>query len=179
MKQPVLRSFFYPYIPAMINYLERWLSEKASDGWRLEAVHGWSFVFRKCSPYTAKFISYSGFGTNMGISNDYFALIKRYSRRKATINKPDSAICEVDIQKIDLDYTYFVSLRNKFYLKHYLAMLLFALVYTSLAIGLMLMNSDLAVFSLFGMALLVYSSFSVGILTYEVKHNSTSRNNSS
>lgn len=46
-------------------------------------------------------------------------------------------------------------------------------------IEIMLMNSDLAVFSLFGMALLVYSSFSVGILTYEVKHNSTSRNNSS
>lgn len=159
----------YPYIPAMINFLERWLSKKASSGWKLEEIHGWIFIFRKCKPYTAKFFSYSGFGTSNGISNEFWASKDRYSCKKSSINKLNSIIYEVDLQKIDSDFNNFVLLRNKFYLKHYFALLIFSIVYTALAIGLILIDSILSFFLIFGLALLLYSLFSVFILVCELE----------
>lgn len=173
MNYTKLSTIYHPYVPAMVNFLERWLSQKASDGWRLVELHGWKFIFRKCEPYSARFFSYSGFGTSNGISNEYWASKYRYSCSKSTISKLNSAIYEVDIRKIDSGFNHLVLLRNKFYLKHYFALLLFALVYTAFAIRLMLINSILTFFLVFGIILLMYSLFSVFILTREVKQHST------
>ena len=162
----------HPYVPALINFVERWLSQKASNGWRLEAIHGWRFVFRKCTPYTTRFFSYSSFGTSMGISYDYLRSKKRYSCSKSAINKSASIIYEVDIRKIDNDFYGFVFLRNKYYLKHYLGLLLFAIVYTVISLGLMFISSTLAVFFVIGIILLVYSLFSVFILAREISNQS-------
>ena len=169
MKQTDVISVFYPYVPALINSLERWLSQKASNGWKLEAVHGWKFVFRKCTPYTTRFFSYSGFGTSIGISYDYWVSKQRYSHSKSAINKSVSIIYEVDIRKIDNDFNSFVFLRNKYYLKHYVGLLLFSIIYTAIAIGLMFIDFSLAMFLVLGIILLVYSSFSVFVLAREIK----------
>ena len=167
----------HPYVPALINFVERWLSQKASNGWRLEAIHGWKFVFRKCTPYTTRFFSYSSFGTSKGISYDYFRSKKRYSCSKSSINKSTSIIYEVDVRKIDNDFYGFVFLRNKYYLNHYLGLLLFAIVYTVISIGLMFISSTLAIFLVIGFILLVYSLFSVFILARETSANQPRRNN--
>ncbi len=158
-----------PYIPAMVNDLERWLTKMAADGWRLEDVRGWKFSFRKCKPYTARFCSYSGFGTSYGISNDYLMSKELYSRKKSVINKSTSIIYEVDIEKIDSNYIHFFRLRNKFYLKHYLALLLFSLVCTALVGALMQKNDGLAAFLALGIIPLVYVLLSVIILAREVR----------
>ena len=167
MNNPASKVFFYLYIPATINHLERWLIKKASDGWCLKAKHGWIFVFQKSKPHITRFCYYSGFGTNMGISNDYCTVKKKYSRRNATINKSNSTICEIDVLKIDSDYFHFVSLRNKYYLKHYCGLLLFSIIYAGIALWLNLMYSDLVIFLLFGIVLFIYSMLSVAILSCE------------
>ena len=158
-----------PYTPAMINFVERWLCKKAADGWRLEKVYGWKFVFRKCRPYVTRYFSYSGFGTSSGISNEYWASKLNYACKKSVLNKMNTIIYEVDFRKINTDFNYLVFLRNKFYLKHYFALLLFAIVYVALAIKLLLVNYLFACFLMFGSILLVYSLFSVVILICEVR----------
>lgn len=166
MKDTTLKKCYYPHIPAMINLLERWLCKKAFDGWRLEEAHGWKFIFRKCKPYTTRYFSYSGFGTSNGISNEFWISKRRYSYTKSTItNKSNLIIYEVDIRKIDSEFNHIVLLRNKFYLKHYFSMLLFAIIYSTFSIGIIQMNSILSFFLAFGIILLVYSSVSVFILT--------------
>ena len=175
MRKNDVISVFYPYVPALINSVERWLTQKAFNGWRLEAVHGWKFVFRKCTPYTTRFFSYSGFGTSMGISYDYLASKQRYSNSKSTINKSVSIIYEVDVEKIDNDFNSFVLLRNKYYLKHYIGLLLFSIIHTSIAISLMFINLSLVMFLVLGIILLVYSSFSVFVLAREIKKNDRGR----
>ena len=151
----------------MVNSLERWLVEKASEGLRLEEAHGWKFIFRKCNPYKASFFSCSHFGTSNGILNEYWNSKHRYSCKKSTLNKSNSILYEVDIRKIDSQFKYFVLLRNKFYLKHYLSMLLFAICYVVLALILISINFILAFFLAFGIILLGYSLFSVFILIRE------------
>ena len=163
-----MRKIIYPYTPAMVNSLERWLSLKASDGWRLEEVHGWSFVFRKCKPYQTKYFSYTGFGTNIGISHDYWASKRRYSRNQSIVNKANLEVYEVDLEKVDVGFRQLVLLRNKFYLKHYFALLAFSIIYTMLAITLLPQSNIVSVFQLVGFISLVYSVLSVLILAYEI-----------
>jgi len=148
----------------MINCLEEWLTKKAAEGWKLEEIHGWKFVFRKCKPYAAKFFAYSGFGTSIGISHDYQASKNRYAHSKNKLNKANEFIYEVDICKIDSNFKHYVSLRNKYYTKHYLLLLIFALVYTVIGIGAMLKHTVLAVLFGFGIVLTLYALFSVLIL---------------
>ena len=169
MRQTDVISVFFPYVPALINSVERWLSQKASNGWKLEAVHGWKFVFRRCTPYTTCFFSYSSFGTSIGISYDYWVSKQRYSHSKSAINKSVSIIYEVDVRKIDNEFNSFVFLRNKYYLKHYVGLLLFSIIYTAIAISLMFINFSLAMFLVLGIILFVYSSFSIFVLACEIK----------
>ena len=159
----------YPYTPAMINHVEKWLSKKASEGLRLEEVHGWKFTFRKCKPYITRYFSYSGFGTSMGISSEYLQSKHRYALRRSSLNKSSFEIYEVDINRIDTDYGYSVLLRNKYYLRHYLGLLVFALVCTAIAIWLTLINRILAYILICECILLAYSLFSVVVLTRAIR----------
>lgn len=156
----------FPFFPAATIFLERWLTEKAADGWRLAEVHGWNFVFRKCTPYAAKYFSYVGFGTSKGICFDYLASQKRYAHNHSVINTSNLNVYEVDPKKIDSTFRHYVSLRNKFYFKHYLALLFFSVAYNILAIMLSQPNSISTIFLLFGFFLLVYSLVSITILVW-------------
>ena len=160
----------YPYIPATVNFMENWLTKKAADGWKLEEVYGWKFVFRRCKPYVTKYFSYSTFGTNMGISNDYWISKKQYSLSNSTLNKLNLQIYEVDVRKIDKHFAHLVLFRNKFYLKHYFALLLFALINIMLMIGFIKIHTAFIFFLIFEILLLSYSIFAVIILISEIRH---------
>lgn len=176
MKQDVFQKIIHPYTPATINSLEIWLRKKASVGWRLERVHGWIFVFRRCKPYNTRFIGYSSFGTSIGISNDYCASKNRYARNKSTINKSYFPIYEVDINKIDSGLDCFVLMRDKFFLKHYLMLFFFALSYIILAFHLIKKHFALILFGIIGVLLLAYSLWSILILTRDmIRHNRDNR----
>ena len=173
MKDNKLCAIVHPYTPATVNDLERWLQKQASIGWRLEEIRGWKFVFRKCKPYECKFFCYSGLGKSIGISYDYYASKNRYAAAKAPINKENSIVYEVDVSKIDIDFKYYISLRNKYYLKHYLGFLLFALAYTLVPLWLVLVGRNLPIlfFVFVGLLMFAYSLFSVVVLLREIKRN--------
>ena len=121
-------SIIYPYVPAMSNTVERWLKQRTVEGWRLVENNQWRFTFIKCAPYESEYFMYSGFGKSAGLSFDYHMVKMKYGKAKSKINKEHSPICEVDIIKIDMDYTTYKKLRNKYYIKHYLALSLYSLL---------------------------------------------------
>lgn len=163
-----LKKFFFPYIPAMVNILERWLSRKALDGWRLENACGWIFVFRKCTPYKTRFFAYNNIGTSKGIAGDY-ALSKRlYARRKSPINKQNHEIYEVDVDKIDKFFETTVLLRNKFYLKRYFIGTLFSIIFILPSIYMMMVHHIFIVFVIFWGSIFLYSLVSIFIMIREI-----------
>lgn len=164
---------FHPYIPAMVNALEQWLCQKASDGWRLEEVHGWMFRFRKCEPYPTKFFCYSGFGASKGISYDFYNSKNQYSRSGSALNKSSAIIYEADIEKLDANFTHLIRLRNKYYQKHYGLLLLFACLYLVLAIGFVQTDYVRAFILFLGVVALVYAFISVLILFRWAHRNTT------
>ncbi len=167
---------FYPYVPATANFMEKWLTKKAAAGWKLEDVHGWKFVFRRCKPYVGKYFSNATFGRNKGIYNDYWISKKLYSRSNSTLNKLNLQIYEVDVKKIDQKFTHMILFRNKFYLKHYFSLFLFALINIILTIGLTKVHNCFYLFLMFEMVLLVYSIFAVIILICKIKSSLKERN---
>ena len=172
MRTSKMIRVIHPYTPAMLNFLESWLMQKAADGWRLEEVCGWKFIFRGCKPYNTKYFAYSGFGTGTGISNEYWSSKSRYSLSKSTINKQNTFLYEVDVAKIDADFKCYISLRNKFYLKHYIGLLIYSMVYIiflSLAVQRHLPHIYAIFFYAIGATVCAYSLLSVFCLLVKQK----------
>ena len=165
-------KIIHPYSPAMVNHIERWLCAKALQGWQLEDVRGWKFVFRKCKPYITRYCSYDSFGKERGLVYDYLTSKKLYclSGSLSSLNRKNAIIYEADNKKIDLGFEQFIMQRNKYYLKHYLLFILYALVNTVAAIWLMQQSHIFSVLLFIGVVLLVYSVVSVVILIYEIRH---------
>jgi hypothetical protein len=152
----------------MVNILERWLSKKALNGWRLEKVYGWIFVFRKCTPYKTRFFAYNNIGTSKGIDSDY-ALSKRlYARKKSPINKQNNDIFEVDVDKIDRFFEATVLLRNKFYLKRYFVWTLFGIITTLPSIYMTMIHHIFIVSVIFWGSIFLYSLVSIFIMIREI-----------
>ncbi len=168
MKDTKRITFLYPYTPATIILLEKWLCKMAASGWRLERKSGWKFVFRKCKPYSTQYFYYSSFGTNLGIYYDYCQCKRRYSHSGSIINKLPSSIFEVDIEKIDADFSGYVYLRNKFYKKHYVGLLIYSLIHTVLALSLAISKAFLYIFVFIGVLLFVYSLYA--IIAFSLAH---------
>lgn len=125
MKNDII-TVIRPRLPAMVNYSERWLRQKASAGWKLIHNDRCRFVFRRCEPYDGHFLMYSGFDKSKGLSYDYYRIRENYKKSKSEINKQQSDIFEADAAKIDSDYWGFIRTRNKYYLRHYEKLCLFS-----------------------------------------------------
>lgn len=169
MSKKVSKVVVHPYIPAMIILLEHWLAERATEGWQLINVQGFKFTFQSCQPYTAKFFAYSGFDSSKGISADYWMSKTRYARKDTQLNKGSLPIYEVDQQKIDADFSSYVRLRDKYYLKHYRLLCLFSLICILLSIVLFIINRALILFAFFWVFVLLYSCISIVILSLGIK----------
>ena len=159
------KTSWFLYFPSTINTMERWLIKKAHDGWKLIDKRGWKFVFAKCSPYEAKFFSYSGFDSSRGFSYDYLASKNIYSKSKSIINKSNLEVFEVDLNKIDNGFKILVLLRNKYYLKHYL----YLSIMNFFCVLVMLFIVNVCWIILFFLIPLAYSLASAMILFCEIK----------
>ena len=115
------------------------------------------------------FFAYSGFDSSKGISADYWMSKTRYARKDTQLNKGSLPIYEVDQQKIDADFSSYVRLRDKYYLKHYRLLCLFSLICILLSIVLIIINRALILFAFFWVFVLLYSCISIVILSLGIK----------
>lgn len=166
MSKAASKVILHPYTPAMIVLLERWLAKMAAKGWRLINVKGFRFTFQRYQPYPAEFFGYFPFDTSKGVSATYWMSKTRYARKGAPLNKASLPIYEVDPQKRDADFSSYVYLRDKYYLKHYLLLGLFSLFWIVL---LTVLYKSLTAISCIWIFFLLYSCVSIGILLLEMK----------
>lgn len=128
------RVVFHPYVPAMVNQVENWLTAMSIDGWKLVDNKGWHFYFLKSREEERKYFIYSGFDSTQGITYDFYRAMDMYSKSKSKLFKRTYSIFEVDPNKIDDDFLIYRMLRNKFYRKHYIKMTFFCLLFITLSL---------------------------------------------
>lgn len=124
----------HPYIPAMVQQVEKWLEKMSQDGWKLEDKKGWIFYFIKCKKHNKKYFMYSGFDSSIGWSYDYYRAKEKYSNSQSALFKQTYQIFEIDPKKIDDDYIQYRMSRNKFYKKHYIKLAFFCITFILLTL---------------------------------------------
>ena len=150
----------HPHIRGFVNQTERWLEHQALHGFRLEEYHGWVFTFRRCQPYHALYFMYSAFNSSKEIRFDYHMAKIRYAKKNSVLNQTAYEIFELDSKKIDDDFAKYKHIRNNFYKRHYLGLLLFSVVAIVILL-LCLRNPFVWGFLLAPILLLVYSLISL------------------
>lgn len=121
-------KIIHPHIRGFVNQTERWLEHQALNGFRLEKHQGWVFTFRRCQPYHALYFMYSAFNSSKEIRFDYHMAKIRYAKKNSVLNHTAYEIFELDSKKIDDDFAKYKHIRNNFYKRHYLGLLLFSVV---------------------------------------------------
>lgn len=161
------KTVYFPNVPALVNLLESWLQNKALLGWRLEHSFGWKFTFYQCKPYKTSYFIYSRLDKSSGFSSSYYSAKNKYSRKNSILN--NFRIFEVDINKIDSDFDFYVISRNQNYFKHYLTMFFIYLFGTIVMARMVKYAPILKVVVLIGIVYMFYSLTSASILLFESK----------
>lgn len=161
------QTFIFPNIPALVNLIESWLQIKALQGWRLEHSFGWRFTFRQCKPYKTRYFIYSRRDKSSGFSHLYYSAEKRYSRKNSQLKS--FRIFEVDVNKIDSDFNFYVIARNRDYFKFYLSMFVIYLFGTIVLFKMIKYSPFLKVFTLIGALFTFYYLISCMVLLFDLK----------
>lgn len=162
------------HTPATVNRTEAWLKQQAKDGWKLVEYNGWYFVFRQCTPYDGEYLMYSSFRSEKGLSADFYTTKTIYGKAKgkSELNKKSLGIFEADLTKLDKEYFHFVKMRNSYYLKQYIFIIVFSVFAFLLALVAILLEptANQNKFLLFvSLPFLIYSAISLIILLKDIK----------
>lgn len=117
------KTIIHPFISAMVNQVESWLSDMSLNGWILEEQKGWKFTFVKSASKKREYFMYSAVDLSKGFWADYHMAEKRYKLNQSKLMSSCSMF-EVDSNKIDAQYSQYKSIRNNYYKKHYLKLFL-------------------------------------------------------
>lgn len=164
----ITKEVLFPYIPALVNRLEKWLTKMSLNGWHLIDVTGWKFRFIKARPTSKYYFSYAFFDLSKGISYDVCRAKTKYSSNRCKFKDKGITLFEVDITKIDDDFESFIRLRNYYYKIHYLKLSIFVFslcmanlivsLYTHMLWPLFLVCSCILVYSLISLCVISYDS---------------------
>ena len=127
------KSVFRPFYPAMINRIEAWLAVMASEGWTLIEQTGWKFVFIQSTPKETEYFMNTFFDSSKGIWFDYFMAKRQYELKRSKLKsnkliKSTYDIFEIDLSKKDKNFAIYKHIRNKYYKKHYLGLLILSVI---------------------------------------------------
>ena len=131
---------FHPYIPAMINHVEKWLTDMSDKGWKLVRKDGWKFYFIKSFKQERRYFMYTGFDASKGFSHEYYRAQKKFAKSGTEINKRTDGVFEVDPCKMDDDFHFYRMIRNKYYRKHYIKLALFSSFFVALSLAISIYN---------------------------------------
>lgn len=125
------KKVFRPCIHAAVRRIESWLVQQAASGWKLIDYRNGIFTFAKTTPFDAAYFMYSGFNGSRGFRNDFYSARKKYgkNKNKSQLNKDEASdIFEIDLAKADSCLPLLRAMRNRFYMRHYLLLLLFFVI---------------------------------------------------
>ena len=118
------KTIIHPYIPAMANHVEEWLTKMSENGFALVSMRGWKFVFKKLSPKTRRYFMWYALPKDKKMLNDFVYYENKIGLKKTVLSK-ESNIFEIDLNEVG--YEHFLNLRNKNYFSYYLKLCLFSL----------------------------------------------------
>ncbi len=121
---------FYPFIPAMVNIVEKWLRTKSQQGLLLVRRRGWIFVFEEKQVKDTRYFMYFNLDASRGFSTEYYYAEQRYGKRKSKINNSNDSVFEVDPKKVDNDFQKYITARNEYYKKRYIKLLVFSIIFS-------------------------------------------------
>ena len=123
------KTVYRPFLPAMVNETEEWLTRKSAQGLELVYMNGWKFVFKTSNKNEEnEYFIYSGFDVSKGFSYEFYRAKEKYAK-KSELKKANCSAFSVDPKKRDDDFENYRFLRNKYYKKHYLLLLLMTLTF--------------------------------------------------
>lgn len=158
------RIVIHPFIPAMVNIVERWLSRLSSQGLILVDIKGWVFVFEKKPANETEYFIYNGFDASKGFSDDFFRAKECYAKKKSKLNKLNRSIFEVDTTKIDEGFLLLLEMRNQYYKNHYLILFIMSLLLGVLCAVFSCYNQLFLYFFMVFIIWILYSTVSIIIL---------------
>lgn len=156
---------FHPYIPAMVNQVEKWLTEMSCDGWQLVHKDRWKFYFIKSKKQERQYFIYSGFDASRGISYEYYSAKELYAKSGIEINKQSYDIFEVDPSKIDSKFYGYRMMRNKYYKNHYIKLAVFSSVFLLLSLVISFFNIYFFIIGVPYLLVFIYAITSVLIIS--------------
>ena len=114
------KTVYRPFLPAMVNETEEWLTRKSAQGLELVYMNGWKFVFKTSNKNEEnEYFIYSGFDGSKGFSYEFYRAKEKYAK-KSELKKANCSAFSIDPKKRDDDFENYRFLRNKYYKKHYL-----------------------------------------------------------
>lgn len=163
------KTILHPYIPAMVNNVEEWLSQMSDKGLTLIYMNGWKFVFQDTQKSEKKeYFIYSGFDASTGFSYDFYRAKEKYGNNTA-LNKSNCCAFEVDPTKKDEKFKNYRFLRNNYYKKHYIKLFL-ATLCLAVASGILSIRDEIFIyFSCLSVVAFLYSVISFCIIRFNNK----------
>lgn len=137
----------------MINSIETWLTEMSLNGWALEEQKGWKFIFIRSAPKQREYFMYSALDAGKGFWFDYYMAKKQYELKKSKLLKSTDSIFEVDFNKKNEQYVRYRDMRNKYYKRHYLQLLILTGVFMAILSTMLFLTKNNTI--LIGMILLI------------------------
>lgn len=164
------KTVFKPFYPAMINRIEAWLSDMASEGWTLLEQKGWKFIFIQTAPKETEYFMYTNFNAHKGIVTDYLMARELYELKRSKLTKSTYFIFEVDLRKKDKNFAICKYIRNKYYKKHYLGLLILSVILVILNLIAAFIEKEF-MWGVFAIAMIpvLYFGISLIIIVYESK----------
>lgn len=170
------KTIIHPYVPAMINRIEIWLTVMALNGWTVIDFSGWKFTFEEKAPKKIEYFMYSGFDASRGFSYNYYRAKEQYGNNKAKINKSNTGVFEIDTTKKDNNFNKIRVVRNTYYKTHYVKLLIISLVFCLGALLIVLCEPNAWGLLFPWVIILVYAIVSLWLILNDTKPEGTDRN---
>lgn len=173
------KTMLHPYTPAMVNYVEKWLTKMSLDGWKLVDKKGWQFCFVRSRKEARHYFIYSGFDASKGISYDFYRAKDIYAKSKADINKRLYDVTQINKRvydifevapcKIDRQFYDYRIMRNRYYRNHYVKLAIFSFVFIALSLIGLLINPKFWISGVPFLISFVYAVISAIMLSQFIK----------
>lgn len=174
------KRILFPYIPAMVNIIERWLSGQSEKGMILLYHHAWLFCFAKSTCNKKEYFIGHGFDAGKQTPDKYFycRVREKYGRRnsKSPLNKSNGIIFEVDNYKVDQGLSECRLMRDRYYSAWYLKMLIVSSILTAVSIIILFLDRQFLVGAFISGGILLYSIISLIIIKATTKMHKAQTN---
>lgn len=163
----MVENKIYPFIPAMVNNVETWLSFMAENGQMVTHRTGWHFYFKSGKPSKKEYVFYSSLDASKGLFFDFDSLKKENGSRNSYISKDEHHLIEIAKGTDTIDCARFKYIRDKYYRTHYFSLFLMGIFFLAVHIvtSIMMKQREVVLLAIPWTVVTVYSFISLLLIS--------------